>query len=466
MISVVVMALVMTLALAPTVAVRNAASESGPGGRPGANHVHKPARGGALPDSVLARVGGRRIVSVRDFHLAWGLVTPPARPDSLTPQSARQFLELLIGKELLGESALGQSWQWTLRDSAVVLGLADRLVMKAMLDSVLEATRAERAAAGDTVTSDQVLGALARDSTVSRLRPEFDHALLGRLATAWAAIPRPSRDSSLMAQLRVLGAMPVVPPADTGMTVARVRGDRLSVRELLEAWKNISPLTRPRVTDDSQMEDLVRNVLFERLLRREAARRGVERRPDIARAVDNQREYVAVSHLVEREVYATLKADSLTLLDYFHRHEREFDLPLRVRVLRLVMGSRAEGTTMALRLRSPAEAETLEAQSHRQRLGYVMEVAAVSDSPVFVRALKAGSGAVLGPDSTVSGWEVIRVSEVLPPRPRSFAEVRTQVDTGWYGEEGERRMGELLKRLRQSTPVVVNRKALDRMILR
>ena len=463
--SMVMVALVMTLVIAPATAGSVAHARSGPATRPAPSHTGKSAAG-ALPDSVLARVGAHRVISVEDFRRAWHLVTPPARPDSLTPVAARQFLDLLIGKEVLGENAVGKPWVWTRRDSAQVLGLADRLVMKVMLDSALQATRAERARAGDSVTSPQVLGELARDSTVARMRPVFDSAVIARLAADWAALPRPSSDSSLMAQLRLLGTMPVVAPSDTARVLVRVTGDSLTVSALLEAWRNINPLTRPRVSEPSQMEDLVRNVLFERLLRREAARRGIERRSDIAAAVDRQREYVDVSHLVEHEVYSTLISDSLTLLDYYHRHAREFDLPLRARLLRLAMGTRAEGTAMALRLRSAAEAETIEARSARQRLGYVMEVAAESDSALFARVMRAGTGVVLGPDSTATGWEVIRITEVLPPRPRPFSEVRGQVDTAWYGEEGERRMEALLTRLRAATPVTINPRALARLTAR
>lgn len=459
------MFLVVVTALSVLLAGPVAAAKAADAGAPGRGAGTRSARAAsqALPDSVLARVGGSRTVTRSGFERAWNQLTPPSRPDSLTPESARGFLDLLIGKEILGETALKQTWRWTLQDSARVLGVADRLVMKAMLDSALEATRRERRAAGDAVPDDASLGTLARDSTVARMRPVFDRALVERLAADWAAIPRPSSDSSLYAQLRVLGTLPVVRPEDAGRIVVRVRGDSLGVADLIEAWKRINPVTRPRVSTTDQMEDLIRNVLFERLLRREAARRGIERRPDIAVAVRAQEEYVAVSHLVEREVYATLKPDSASLLRYFHESERLYDLPLRVRVLKLDMGSRSEGMAMALKLRTSAEAETLAARSQRQGLGYVVEVAAAFDSALFARALKAGTGAVLGPDSSSQGWQVVRVAEVLPSRPRRFEEVRVQVETAWYGDEGERRMQDLITRLRARTPVAVNERALARL---
>ncbi|MGH3056213.1 MAG: hypothetical protein ACRDL7_14660, partial [Gaiellaceae bacterium] len=91
--------------------------------------------GGPLPDSLLARVGTRRDVSLAGFRRAWSAVAPPQRPDSLTPDGARKFLDLLIDKEVLGEAALKTSSAWTARESAEVAGLEDRLTLGAVLDS-------------------------------------------------------------------------------------------------------------------------------------------------------------------------------------------------------------------------------------------------------------------------------------------------------------------------------------------
>src|SRR5689334_6721586 len=150
------------------------------------------ARGGTLPDSLLARVAGHREISVSSFRRAWNQVAPPSRPDSLTPESARRFLDLLIGKE--------------------------------------------RLAVRDTIRSTEVLGTVARDTLVARLRAVFDDSLAAHLARIWDAIPRPSKDSSLTSQLHTLSLLPRVPPADTARVLARTREGDLRVSELLAAW--------------------------------------------------------------------------------------------------------------------------------------------------------------------------------------------------------------------------------------
>jgi len=435
----------------------------------GDSPLHRPP---ALPDTLLAIVGPggsgppERVIGLSRFVRAWSQVSPPARPDSLTPAGARGFLELLIGKEALGLAAARERWTWAPQESTGYATLEDRLVVAAMLDSALAAARTALGPAGDTLDR-QLLGMAARDSAVARLRPAWDDSLAARLARAFAALPRPSPDSSLMAQLRMLGAMPAVDPADTGRAVARWAGGEYRVSELLAAWHRLNPLARPRIESATQVRDLVRNGLFERRLREAGRARGLERRADIAAALANQREYYDVSHLVAREVYARIPTDSLTLLRFWRETEKDWALPLRVRLTRVELPGRAEAGAMALRLRDAAQAESLEAGARRAGLDYAVELGAADDSALFARALRAGTGTVLGPDSLPrGGWSVARVVAVLPGRGRSFDEVRERVADRWYGEEGERLMRALMERERRRCRVRVNEAALAALVRR
>ena len=61
------------------------------------------------------------------------------------------------------------------------------------------------------------------------------------------------------------------------------------------------------------------------------------------------------------------------------------------------------------------------------------------------------------------GWAVTRVLAVLPAHPRPFEEARTLVEHRWYGIEGERRMVDLLARLRRRTHITLNARALAKL---
>lgn len=415
----------------------------------------------ALPDSVLATVNGDRQVTVSGFRDAWDRLEPPQRPDSLTPQSARRFLDLLIGKEALGAAALTESWNWTTKDSAEYGGLRDQLIMKVVLDSALtDARDAARARGLDSLTMAD-LGTFAREQSIEKLGVTYDDALLERLAAAFAAVPKPPRDSGIFAAMRALGRNPEVDPNDLPKVVARWSGDTFTAGDLMNYWRSLNPLSRPRVELPRQVRDLVDNGIFERELRRSAKERGIEFWPDIAAQLHEKHEYIAVQHLVEREVYERIPLDSLTLVQYYRDNERAWDLPPRARVLRLVLPDREQADAMRMRLTDSTKVAELAKEASEAGVSYEEMYTSAIDSVMFDRAVEAGRGGIFGPDKVDDGWAVTRVQEVLPGRPRPYAEVVELVRHAVYGKKGEELMQELLKRCIAEADVLINERALE-----
>ena len=359
--------------------------------------------------------------------------------------------------------AARERWAWTAPESAAFEALRDRLVVRAMLDSALAEAAAGLGAGSDSLDR-QTLGIAARDRAMARIEPVFEDSLLARLARAFAALERPTSDSSLSAQLRMLAAGPRVDPADTGRVLARSRAGDYGVNDLLAAWTRLSPLYRPRVETAEQVRELAMNGLFERELRRAGRARRLDRRPDLAAELERRRELNDVSQLIAREVHAGNTADSLTLLRFHRSTEREWTLPTRVRLVRMVLETRSGAEAMAQRLRDAAEAESLAARARRSGLEWVIDLSAESDSALFARALRAGTGTVLGPDEAADGWAVARVVAVLPGRVRPFGEVRDLVRRRWQEEQAERLTRALAARARRGLRLAVNEAALEALL--
>jgi hypothetical protein len=431
--------------------------------QPGLTNPELPVR--LIPeDSVLAEVVPGRRISVGAFRRGWAQVDPSTRPDSLTPESARQFLDLLIDKELLAQQATRRKWAWTSLESAQVANLRDRTLMRVALDSALDAVAKKRAAHGDSLLDPEALGIAARESTVAGMNVSYDETLLERMTRVWASLPKPSADSSIMSRLRIMGQMPPVQPADEARVIAWSTAGTYKVKEILDAWKKLNPLFRPRIDTTSQMRDLVKNGLFERALRRQATLRRLENDPRVVDAVRRQSEFLDVQYYVSNQVYEQIPQDSTTLRRRYDQDPSEWAVPERVRVLRLVLADRIEAVRMAERLRDKAQADTLLARGARQRVNYGLEISAQTDSALFARAKKAGVGTVLGPDAVRDGYEIIRVNEILPMQVRPFDEAAEFVRRAWVEEESERRVQALLAKLRREANVTVNEAAIDRLV--
>jgi hypothetical protein len=417
----------------------------------------------ATTDTVLARVGDR-LVTATAFRRGWAQVRPPDRPDSLTPEGARGFLELLIDKELLAGRAAKEPWQWTAFESLQVANLRDRTVLRLALDSAMAEAAAARKARGDSALSREMLGVAARESTVAKMNVTYDAALLAKLAQTFAALPQASADSSMMVRLRMMGQMPAIEPADSARAVAWSSVGTYRVGDMTEAWRKLNPLFRPRIETPDQVRDLVKNGLFERALRREAERTRLERDPRVTEVVRRQAELNDVEYLVRREVYGGLPDDSLTLRRFYDSQPKTWEVPERAHLVRMILPDRAEAARMMERLREAAEAESLLARGARQRVNYGVEVTSFSDSAGFASAKRAGVGAVLGPEAVADGWLITRVHGIEPAQLRGFDEAVEMVRKLWLTEEGERRMRAFLDDLRAKASVAVNDAAVARLV--
>jgi hypothetical protein len=449
--------------LAAGLAVRSAASSA-----PTAGVKPSPAAGGTrsgpLADTTLARVGSDREVTVRAFRQAWDEVHDPRHPDTLTPQSARRFLDLMIDKEVLGARAEASKTPWPPHDSADLDLYRDQLVMKAVLDSALRETARRRAAAGEPELHRWDLGVAARESSLSQLQPRYDGVLTARMALAFKALPVARPESTAETQLKIRSQMPVVAASDTSRTIARSTVGDYLVRELLAQWRRLDPWSRPRVETTDAIEELVNNGLFERLLRRQATERRLERRPDIAYLLARRHEYIAVSQLVSREVYSKIHPDSAALTHWYGTHRARYRTPDRAQVGRWMLPDRASAGRLAATLLDNVKAESLMAQGRRSGANFLDVVTAQDDSLLLKEAMRLGPGAMIGPDSVGSSWRVVKVLALEPSRSMTYDEARPLMVNDVTDSLGELGIKALIARTRRETRIQVHPRAVELMM--
>ncbi len=418
----------------------------------------------SLPDSVLATVG-ERAVTVSSFQRAWSETHPGASASVPTPEEARGFLEALVDRELIATAATREPVAWTAEDSAYFAAARDRMLLRPALESALAAARGALAADGDSAADAGTVGIAARERAIQSLAPRYDEAQLQRMAAAFAALPRPSSDSSLAAQMRALSAVPEVTTEERAKSLATTAAaGNFTVGDLVDHYASLQPVYRPRVTEADQVRNLVDNGLFERWLRLEATRSGIDRTPEFQAALERERELIAVRHLMEREVYDPIPEPDASALEHFHRtHSASWTLPVRLQVITLTLPGRREATKLALELANAAYAESLAARGRRQGARYEIEISAESDSALFEGARRSGPGAVIGPDSVAGGWRVTRVQAVLPARVRPLDEVRPEVRRAWHEDQVAGRLRALIERERKRVRVRSNDAVLVEM---
>ncbi len=389
----------------------------------------------AWPDSVLARVGPREI-TVREATDAWRAARPIVPADSITPAGAARFLDLLVAQSALTQAAVGARVAWAPEDSLGQRGLQDRLAMSLAVEAELARSRAD---ARDDSADVLVLGVRARDRIVAASAVTFDDSAAARLARAFAGLPRPTADSGLAAQVRMLSTTPRLTAAERGATIARSRRSAIAAGAIVDAWSRLSVAVRPRIDTAEQVEDLARNLVFEDSLRAAARAGGLERDPRVTAALAANAERLALHAYLEHTILEGLRPDARALHTAYDRDPRRFDVPLRVRGVRLELGDRAAAERMRVTLGDPAAAESLAARARRRGIEYRFETDSLTDPVLFRLAAAAGPGAAFGPSAVGDAWWIGRVDAIVPGRPRSFDEVRDLLAQEWTATEAERR---------------------------
>lgn len=417
------------------------------------------------PDTVLAQLAdGARVEVVTAADLRTAARRRGIAEGSLTAAQARQLLGVQLDRRALRLAVAAAPPAWAAEDSAEHRALGLQLAFEAALDSAYAVERARRAALGDTATHPGVLGAAMRDLELSRNAPDWDEAVVGRLAAVFAALPAPLPDDNLLQRARKLTRFPAVAAGDSDLVIAAHAGRPFVVRDLLREWGLLRTLDRPHLADTRQVKDFIGTALYHRQLRAQARPVGAPSRPADAQRLRDHAEGCAATAWAVRHVFSLVPRDSATLRREYERNPSRWDLPARAEIVRRHLPSRAEADGLAARLRTGSGADSLAAHDRAQADRVPDLVDERDDSALAARCLAAGPLAVVGPDSLAADvWRVALVLEAAPRRSRPFAEAREAVDRAWFEDESERRLRAALDGLRQRYGERVDEAALARL---
>ena len=392
----------------------------------------KPAR--PLPDSVLMRIDDREDVTARRFRRAVGLLG--GDPDSLTPADRERFLDLVLEQRVLAAHAVKAGLPWTAADSARYRSERDNTLLRAALSDRLTAVENKRRAAGQPDLDEQALGAAARESLIVELKPTYDEDMLRRVGSAFAELPERNAKMSAAEQVKLMGRMPQVAAADTVRVLARSPLGEYRVSDLLQDYRRLTSIYRPRITDADGVREMVENALFERTLRNAAAQPALPKRPEVAAVLADRVEFHSVNSYLQQAIMEKIPSDSLTLQRYYKAHKSDFDMPARTILVTVMLGDSVAADSLARLFTVAGNAESLAFQAQRAGTNYTQVVTVASDSALYARTRAMGAGGVGGPDRIGGGFRVFKVLSMEPRTAQEFKAVRERVQQAWYEAEG------------------------------
>jgi peptidyl-prolyl cis-trans isomerase C len=216
-----------------------------------------------------------------------------------------------------------------------------------------------------------------------------------------------------------------------GRVYAVVNGEPITEATLQKEVEGLPPYVRPILETPGGRAQFLESVITRDLLLREALRRGVDRRQEVADRVAMARKSILLEALL-RDVAE--KAPGLTdeaLRRIYDGDSAQYQVGERAKVSHMLFRDKARAEEMYRRAQAGEPFEELMKEVGK-RDGEVAADLGDIEKGNFVKEFEAASfsaapGSVVGPVKTTYGWHVIKVYERKPAGVRPFEEVKPQL---------------------------------------
>ena len=286
------------------------------------------------------------------------------------------------------------------------------------------------------------------------LAPRFDADTFDRLV-AFATGAAPNLDAEALAEWRRRPLVRFDSDVQDGVwTVGRVE----------DLAASMTDRQRAAVQDAATLRDFVEGLVVRHELVARARASGLDRDPRFRQIVDRQLDDWTFETAKRRLRFdGDVPEDSLRA--YWAARAADYVLPERVEAREVLVASRAEADRVLTELRAGADFAAV-ARERSLRPGgatYGGALGPVSRAqlgrlagPVF----EAAPGALLGPFEVGGRYVVVERGRDVGPRPMTYAEARPLVRQALDVPFAQRRLAAAVARLREATPVRVDRDAL------
>jgi peptidyl-prolyl cis-trans isomerase C len=249
------------------------------------------------------------------------------------------------------------------------------------------------------------------------------------------------------------------PGKGQGRVYAVVNGEPITEATLQKEVEGLPPYVRPILETPAGRAQFLESVITRDLLLREALRRGIDQRPEVADRVSMARKSILLEALLRDVAEKAPGLGDEALRKTYNENAAQFQVGERAKVSHMLFRDKALAEAMFRRAKAGEPFEAL-MKEVGTRDGEVAADLGDIERGNFVKEFEeavfaAAPGSVVGPVKTNYGWHVIKVYERKPAGVRPFEEVKPQL----LAEQRERAQRDafeaLIAELRKSSNVRV-----------
>ena len=216
-----------------------------------------------------------------------------------------------------------------------------------------------------------------------------------------------------------------------GKALAVVDGEPLTEATLLKEVENLPPYVRPILETAAGRAQFLESVITRDLLMREALRRGIDRRPEVADRIAMARKSIVLEALLRDVAEKAPGLSDAALRRIYDADPASHQVGERVRVSHMLFREKARALEILGRAKAGESFETLMKEIGSGN-GEVAADLGEIERGNFVKEFEAAAfaappGVATGPVKTTYGYHVIKVYARLPAGARSFEEVKPKL---------------------------------------
>jgi peptidyl-prolyl cis-trans isomerase C len=256
-------------------------------------------------------------------------------------------------------------------------------------------------------------------------------------------------------------------PRVTGTVIAKVNNLPITLEELnqeIEAYNSLVPEDRPEEridTVEKKIAYLKNELVRRRLLYQEALDRGLEKKEDYQKAMENLKMSLLVSELVKEEVQ-NVDVTAKEIEGYYNQYKDTLKEPEERRIREIVSASEDEAKAVLIELLRGADFATLAKERSKSasaaaggNLGFLKkgDKPGIFDDVAFSATLEVGkiSSIFKGPD----GYYILKLEEKREGHQRSLSEMWDDIKKGLEFIKQQQKLEDLIAKLSKEAKIEV-----------
>ena len=216
-----------------------------------------------------------------------------------------------------------------------------------------------------------------------------------------------------------------------GKTLAVVNGEPLTEATLAKEVENLPPYVRPILETAAGRAQFLESVITRDLLMREALRRGIDRRPEVADRIAMARKSIVLEALLRDVADKAPGLSDAALRKIYDANPASHQVGERVKVSHMLFREKERALEILGRVKAGESFEDLMKEVGSGD-GEVAADLGEIERGNFVKEFEAAAfgaepGVATGPVKTTYGYHVIKVYARLPAGARSFEDVKPKL---------------------------------------